>query len=57
MKTRRRFLEGMLFAGVETGLSATVLIAQPQEFPRQTTTDRATTSRLSHAREAHAGRE
>ena len=35
MKTRRMFLGGMLFAGVETGLSAALPIAQPQEFPRK----------------------
>jgi hypothetical protein len=35
MKTRRMFLEGMLFAGAVTGLSAGRPIGQPQEFPRK----------------------
>ena len=35
MNTRRRFLEGMLFAGAVTGLSAGLRIGAPQEFPRK----------------------
>jgi hypothetical protein len=35
MKTRRVFLGGMLFAGAATGLCTSLLLGQPQDFPRK----------------------
>jgi len=35
MKSRRRFLGELLFAGTVTGLSASRLVTQPQDFPRK----------------------
>ena len=35
MSTRRMFLAGILFAGAVGGLSASLPIGQPQEFPRK----------------------
>ena len=35
MKTRRTFLGGMLFAGAATGLAGSLILGQPQDFPRK----------------------